>query len=42
VSATAVGNRLFIMAVRAPTARLWRKHEAELRAIQESFRVPAK
>ncbi|GBF95417.1 hypothetical protein Rsub_08379 [Raphidocelis subcapitata] len=42
VSATAVGNRLFIISVTAPTARQWRKHEPQLRSIQESFRVPAK
>lgn len=37
---TAVGNRLFIISVAAPTARQWRKHEAALRAIQSSFLVP--
>jgi hypothetical protein len=42
VAATAVGNRLFIISVTAPTARQWRKYEAELRAIQESFVVPPK
>lgn len=40
VSATAVGNRLFIISVVAPTARQWRKYESNLRTIQESFIVP--
>lgn len=42
VAATAVGNRLFIMSVVAPSARQWRKFERELRTIQESFIVPPK
>ncbi|KIZ01281.1 PsbP domain-containing protein 4 [Monoraphidium neglectum] len=40
VSATAVGNRLFLISVATPTARQWRKYERELRVIQESFTVP--
>ena len=37
---TAVGNRLFIISVQAPTARQWRRFEDNLRAIQGSFLVP--
>ncbi|GAB4820194.1 hypothetical protein N2152v2_007240 [Parachlorella kessleri] len=39
VTATAVGNRVFILAVSA-NGRQWRKGEDKLRHIQESFRVP--
>jgi hypothetical protein len=39
VSATAVGNRLFILAT-SSNARQWRKGERQMRAIQESFQVP--
>lgn len=39
VSATAVGNRLFLMAVEA-NGRQWRRAEANLRRIWTSFQVP--
>lgn len=39
VTATAVGNRLFILAT-SSNSRQWRKGEADLRAIQKSFSVP--
>jgi len=40
VSATAVGNRLFILATSA-NSRQWRKGEAALRKAQQSFSVPS-
>lgn len=39
VTATAVGNRVFILAVQA-NGRQWRKSEADLRYIWDSFTVP--
>jgi hypothetical protein len=39
VAATAVGSRVFILAVTA-NGRQWRKGEQKLRHIQDSFRVP--
>jgi len=39
-TATAVGNRIFILTV-SSSARQWKKHEADLRKIQESFFVPS-
>lgn len=39
VSATAFGNRMFILSVVA-SARQWRKHEQDLRQIANSFVVP--
>ena len=39
VAATAVGNRLFILATTS-NSRQWRKGEGQMRAVQESFRVP--
>lgn len=40
VTATAVGNRLFLMVITA-NSRQWRKAESQLRVIQQSFFVPA-
>lgn len=40
VAATARGNRVFILAVRASNSRSWKKYEPQLRVIQESFLVP--
>jgi hypothetical protein len=40
VSATAVGNRVFILSVAAKNSRTWQKTKDTLRAIQESFFVP--
>lgn len=42
VSATAVGNRVFILSVAAKSSRSWAKHQPELRRIQQSFWVPPK
>lgn len=39
VAATAVGNRLFILAA-AANSRQWRKAQDKLRVMQRSFRVP--
>jgi hypothetical protein len=39
VSATATGNRLFILSLQS-SARQWRKHESDLRKIASSFEVP--
>lgn len=41
VAATARGNRVFILAVRAANSRSWKKYEPQLRVIQESFLVPS-
>ena len=41
VSATAVGNRVFIMTV-AANGRQWRRAQPKLRRIQETFWVPPK
>lgn len=40
VSATAVGNRVFILSVVAKNSRTWQKTKDTLRVIQESFFVP--
>ncbi|KAJ9515238.1 hypothetical protein QJQ45_002369 [Haematococcus lacustris] len=39
VTATATGNRMFILSV-AASSRQWRKHESDLRSIARSFVVP--
>lgn len=41
ISATSVGNRVFILAAQA-NSRQWRKGETNLKAIQCSFKVPTK
>jgi hypothetical protein len=40
VSATAVGNRVFILSVVAKSSRTWQKTQDVLRSIQASFYVP--
>ena len=40
VTATAVGNRVFLLTV-AANSRQWRVAQQKLRAIQDSFWVPA-
>lgn len=40
VSATAVGNRVFILTVNARSSRAWAKARDALRVVQSSFYVP--
>jgi hypothetical protein len=40
VSATARGNRVFILSITAGNSRSWKKYVQDLRTIQESFFVP--
>jgi hypothetical protein len=40
VSATAVGNRVFILNVSAKSSRAWQKNRDLMRVIQASFLVP--
>lgn len=40
VTATAVGNRVFILSVAAKNSRTWSKTKEQLKVIQESFFVP--
>jgi len=40
VSATAVGNRVFILNVSAKSSRAWQKNRDLMRIIQASFSVP--